>query len=108
MQNIVTKLVGVTDRRVQGHIKTFGNKDFGSYTLVREPENPYDPNAIKVTAAGVAFLGYLPREIAAELAPLMDEGMQFNAFFVSLNEHPIYRTVGLTVRIEEVLLKEEV
>jgi hypothetical protein len=101
MKTIVTKLGGVTDRRVQDHIRTFGNKDFGGYTLIREPENPHDPNAIKVTVAGVVFLGYLPREIAAELAPLIDVGAQFDVFFVSLNQHPIYRTVGLTVRIKE-------
>ena len=101
MKSIVTKLAGVMDRRVQGHIRTFGNEDFPKYTLVREPDNPHDPNAIKVTIAGVVFLGYVPREIAKELAPLMDQGTQFDAFFVSLNRHPIKRTVGLTIRIEE-------
>jgi hypothetical protein len=101
MKSIVTKVVGVMDRRVQGHIRTFGNPDFPTYTLVREPDNPHDPNAIKVMIARVVFLGYVPREIAAELAPLMDGGTQFDAFFVNLNEHPDHRTVGLTIRIEE-------
>lgn len=101
MKSIVTKLVGVMGHRVQSHIRTFGNPDFPTYALVREPDNPHDPNAIKVTTAGVIFLGYLAREIASELAPLMDEGTQFDAFFVSLNKHPIHKTVGLTIRIEE-------
>jgi len=68
---------------------------------VREPDNPYDPNAIKVALAGIVFLGYVPKEIAKELAPLMDQGKSFMAFFVSRNEHPSYGTIGLTVRIEE-------
>ena len=101
MKSIVTKLVGVMGHRVQGHIRTFGNPDFPTYTLVREPDNPHDPNAIKVTIVGAIFLGYLNREIASELAPLMDEGMQFDAFFVSLNKSEFHRTVGLTIRIEE-------
>jgi len=101
METIVTKVVGVMDRRVQGHIRTFGNEDIGTYILVREPDNPFDSNAIKVTVSGLVFLGYLPREIAAELAPLMDAGKHFTASFVSLNKSPIHRTVGLTIRIEE-------
>jgi hypothetical protein len=107
MNSKVTKLVGVTDRRVQGHIRTFGNPDFPTYILIREPDNPHDPNAIKVTIAGVIFLGYLAREIASELAPLMDEGTQFDAFFVNLNKHPIHKTVGLTIRIEESCSKKK-
>ena len=95
------RLVGVTFNNAQKNIRTFGNGDIGSYGLVREPDNPLDPNAIKVMLAGVVFLGYVPREIAEELAPLMDQGREFTAFFVRLNRHPYKSTVGLTVRIEE-------
>jgi hypothetical protein len=97
----IIKLVGVTFKDAQNNIMTFGCKDIGSYSLVREPDNPYDPNAIRVALAGIVFLGYVPREVAKELAPLMDEGRSFMAFFVSRNEHPFHGTVGLTVRIEE-------
>lgn len=39
--------------------------------LVREPDNPHDPNAIYVEVAAEP-VGYLAREVAAELAPLID------------------------------------
>jgi hypothetical protein len=98
----IIRLAGVTrgneDR--QKNIKTFGCEDIGSYALVREPKNPHDPNAIRVEVAG-CLLGYVPRGHAKDLAPLMDRGKQFIAFFVSRNEHPFHGTVGLTVRIEE-------
>jgi len=48
--------------------------------LVREPENTHDENAIAVTIAAGTFIdgmkiGYLRREVAAVLAPALDEGI---------------------------------
>ena len=101
------KLAGVTkgDEDRQKNIRMFGCEAIGSYALVREPDNPFDPNAIRVELAGY-LLGYVPRAYAKELAPLMDEGRQFIAIFVSCNEHPLFDTVGLTVRIEECSYQE--
>jgi hypothetical protein len=41
--------------------------------LVREPANPYDPNAIQVRIGG-RQVGYVPKALAANLAPRMDRG----------------------------------
>jgi hypothetical protein len=41
---------------------------------VREPTNPADPNAIAIYY-GDKKLGFVPRGLAAELAPLMDAGV---------------------------------
>lgn len=49
-------------------------------SLEREPENPYDPNAVKVIFdAGTGdsgpkpiFLGFVEKAIAEEIAPLLD------------------------------------
>jgi hypothetical protein len=41
-------------------------------TLVREHDNPHDPNAIAVHAGG-QHIGFVPRELAAELAPQLDD-----------------------------------
>ena len=103
----IIRLVGVTrgDEDRQKNVKMFGSKEIGSFALVREPENPYDPNAIRVQV-GEYMLGYIPRADAKDLAPLMDGGRRFIAFFVSRNEHPCYETIGLTVRIEEVPYQE--
>ena len=42
-------------------------------TLMREPDNLHDSNAIAVHAGG-APIGFVPRELAAELAPQIDAG----------------------------------
>jgi hypothetical protein len=103
----IIRLAGVTygneDRQM--NIKAFGCEDIGSFALVREPHNSSDPNAIRVEVAG-HLLGYIPRSHAKDLAPLMDSGRRFIAFFVCLNTHPFHGTVGLTVRIEEYPCKE--
>lgn len=46
--------------------------------LRRDPANPYDENAIAVLAGG-AQVGWVPREIAAELAGDLDAGRLWSA-----------------------------
>ncbi|KAF8967874.1 SNF2 family N-terminal domain-containing protein [Flammula alnicola] len=40
--------------------------------LVREPQNPYDRNAIQVKNISRVQVGHLPRNVASKLAPLLD------------------------------------
>jgi hypothetical protein len=48
--------------------------------LRRDPDNPHDPNAIQVhPAAGGEQVGWVPRELAAELAPELDAGRPWAA-----------------------------
>jgi hypothetical protein len=47
--------------------------------LVRDPENAFDANAIAVESATGARLGFVGRELAAELAPRLDAGEPFSA-----------------------------
>lgn len=42
--------------------------------LEREPDNRHDANAILILNAAADELGYVPREYAAEMAPLLDAG----------------------------------
>ena len=101
MQPITIKLAGVTHGDSQKNIKKYGGPGIGDgYDLVREPENPSDPNAIQIVFLD-SVLGYVPRTIARDLAPLMDQGRTFIAEFVSLNKSPYRPTVGMTVRIVE-------
>ncbi len=44
-------------------------------TLLRQPKNPVDPNAVFVMW-GTWPLGYLPRGLAETIAPLMDSGVR--------------------------------
>jgi len=107
MKSIITKLSGVSFGGAQENIKTFGNRDINSYAMVREPDNPHDPNAIRVALFGRIYMGYVPKAIAKELAPLMDSGRRFMAFFVKLNV-PFYEgPIGLTVEIREIPRGEE-
>ena len=52
--------------------------------LRREPENEHDPNAIAVHAGGER-IGWVPRELAAALAPALDAGAPWSA--VVAREH---------------------
>jgi hypothetical protein len=48
--------------------------------LRRDPANEHDPNAIQVHPAdGGAQVGWVPRELAAELAPELDAGRPWSA-----------------------------
>jgi hypothetical protein len=47
--------------------------------IEREPHNQFDPNAIMVLDPETReHLGYVAKEVAVELAPLMDEGRFFS------------------------------
>ncbi len=98
---ILIKLAGVSYGDCQDNIKQFGCPDTGFYILIREPDNPHDPNAISVSLGGVWHMGYIPSKLATELAPLMDAGRVFDAEFVCVNEFSPHERVGLTVRIVE-------
>ena len=52
--------------------------------LIREPDNYYDSNAIKVMwRNGQHQLGYIPRQLAEHLAPIMDSGCIVTAFITT-------------------------
>jgi len=101
MKPITTKLAGVTYGDAQANIKEYGGPGIGHYELIREPDNPHDPNAIRVALFGQIFMGYLPAKVSATIAPLMDQGRCLVAEFVRLNIAAGKRIVGMTVRIEE-------
>lgn len=54
-------------------------------TLVREPDNPYDPNAVRVEWRGEK-LGYVPRAENADVARHMDRGTKVEARISRLTE----------------------
>ena len=48
-------------------------------TLRRDPSNEHDPNAIAVHAGDGQQVGWVPRDLAAELAPALDDGEPWSA-----------------------------
>jgi hypothetical protein len=54
--------------------------------LVREPDNPYDANAVRVEWRGVK-LGYVPRRDNAAVARQMDRGAALEARLAGLLEN---------------------
>jgi single-stranded-DNA-specific exonuclease len=76
-----TKVVGVS---FEGRQDTIAGLRVGAeLTLVRQPENPKDANAIAVRY-GTLQIGFLRREIAAHLAPSIDKGAAYRARIASL------------------------
>lgn len=84
---IHTNTAGVTrgNRQTLLYRLTQYSADLISVTLRREPENAADKNAVQVIAAvkgkGSAVMGYLNRQLAEAIAPLLDKGKQVLAKF---------------------------
>ena len=67
---IITNVVGVT---FNGRQAVIARLDVGDTLLLRrEPDNPYDRNAICVECPTGLQVGYLNRNLAAQLAPFFD------------------------------------
>lgn len=90
---LTTKLAGVQFDNAQENIKKFCCQDIPNYALARDPGNPYDSNAVKVMIGDI-YLGYLPKVVAAQVAPLMDNGTHLVAEPVRINESPYHGTVA--------------
>lgn len=100
MRTITICVADVTYGNVQDNIRRFVHEGVNAFDLIREPDNPYDGNAVRVETEG-RKLGYVPKETAKDLAPEMDNGRDFVAVFVRKNESLHHDTVGLTIKIVE-------
>ena len=67
---IRTKVRGTTFRDFDWDILVEGDR----IHLEREPDNAYDPNAIRCVHSGAGFVGYIGKDLAASLAPTIDKG----------------------------------
>lgn len=81
LKNIELKVVGVTFKNDDGSSRKdliLAMTDQSPVMLEREPNNKYDPNAIKVLTDG-GQIGYIGKDYSAILAEYMDMGRQFTA-----------------------------
>jgi hypothetical protein len=94
IQNVDLKVVGVTFKnedtgeKRSDIIRELMNKDAKDIKidLVREADNRYDMNAVKVLADG-RQIGYIGKEYAQIIAPLMDEYEDFHAMVKGVGEY---------------------
>lgn len=67
---------------------------------MREPQNPYDPRAVRVDWRGHK-LGYVPRIENTAVAQMLDRGERLTARILQLREsHDPWERVRLVVMVE--------
>lgn len=108
-----TKVAGVTFEGRQVYLaKLTGDEPC---RIVPEPENKYDPNALAVHVAhkdGILHVGYIPKELAAEIAPhlegeaVMAEIEEITGGFET-REGDV-ASLGLRLRIELPMTQQEI
>ena len=84
IKNVKLKVVGVTFEGRQETIKQLTKDDI--ITIRREPTNRFDTNAIAVWS-GKGQVGYIGKDYAIILAPMMDAGTKFEVTIAELNEY---------------------
>lgn len=89
-----TKLAGVS---FEGRQDTIAGLQLGvDLDLVRQHDNPVDPNAIAVTY-GALQIGFISAKIAKHIAPLIDSGVRYRARVESLTGGENGRSRGVNV-----------
>lgn len=96
-----TKVVGVSKDNADGSsrqdiIKREVSED-DKLSLEAEPENPYDPNAIKVLSKDGNQIGYLSKEMAETILPAVINETEINVTAKWVNGE---KMLGVGLRIE--------
>ena len=106
MPLVESKVAGVTfgnRQRAIERLAKYSAEDI-TMTLAREPDNARDGNAVAVHAEvrgkGLYCMGYLPRALAAFIAPLLDANKPVGAFFRGIRgmDAP-YMNYGLRIEV---------
>lgn len=74
--------LGVWTCRVRGDTYAVGTLRVGPVELVREPDNPYDANAVAIHQDGQR-VGYFNKGMSSELAKVLDRGEELQAMGIS-------------------------
>ena len=106
LPKLETKVSGVTygnRQKALEHLTQYAPEAV-SIRLERERDNEHDRNAVAVWAAvegkGSYHMGYLPRVLAAFVAPLMDAGKAVGALFKEVRGgYEPYMNYGLRVEV---------
>lgn len=80
MTTYLTPLMGASFRPTEIKDAIRGLEVGDELRLERDHENEYDENAIQLVTDDGVFLGFVRKELAAELAPILDDdGTEFYA-----------------------------
>lgn len=99
--SFTSKVAGVTFENRQVLVSKVQQGEF--IGLLREPDNKYDKNAIKVMNQHGMQLGYIPKDLARDLAKYMDLGISFNAVCKYPTGGSDGLSYGLVIEIMEVV-----
>lgn len=106
LRRIETKTAGVTRgnrQKLLARLARYSPEDI-TISLQRERDNKADRNAVQVIAAvrgkGSAVMGYLNRQLAAAIAPLLDKGKRVvSAFKAITGGEDYFLNYGLNISI---------
>lgn len=76
-----------------------------SANLRREPNNPHDRNAIAIYIKTYK-IGYVPRALAAQLAPIFDKKCEYKATITNVGTKKYKRNLNVTASINIVISEE--
>jgi len=92
-----TKLAGVTFEGRQSVLENLVAGD--PLRFERQPENPYDTNAVALFDAHGIQVGFLNRRLAAVLAPVIDSGVEYDVEVTDVTGGDEGRTIGVNVLV---------
>jgi len=103
LRHFFTKVVGVTfanrDGTKRQHVFSRCRR-FERLLVAREEDNPVDPNAVWVRRLNGEQLGYLERQLAAEIAPRLRRGWQYAALIKAIvGGEPSAPTLGVVIAL---------
>lgn len=99
-KDFYSKIVGVTFDNRQSLIRNLSVSQ--ELKLVREYNNKYDSNAIKVCTLSGSQLGYIPKDTARNLSKSMDSGTKFKVTVSNVTGGGNY-SYGANIHIKEIV-----
>ncbi len=107
MPLVETKVAGVTfgnRQKAIEHLTRYQPEEI-SIELIRERDSAYDINSVAVVASvegkGSYTMGYLPRTLAAFIAPLLDAGKAIGSAYKEVRgKYQPYMNYGLAITLE--------
>ena len=95
------KLAAVTQGDAQDVIQQIVQEaGVSDFQLIRESDNAFDSNAVRVDCCTM-FVGYIPKELSAEVAQIIDAGVILKGQLNKVNKCSGHSTLGLTIDIVE-------